>query len=88
MVKEDLIKAVAAKSQLDEYSARLAVDATIEAIKEELQGGGSIILRNFGVFAVKERSPKSVRNIYTGVQYTLGARKRVVFTPGKELKLN
>lgn len=86
MVKDELVKEVARKSKMDEYSSKIAVDATIEVIKETLKNGGSVTLRGFGMFCIKERSPRSVRDINKSVQYTIASKKRVVFRPYKDLK--
>ena len=86
MVKDELIREIDNRTSLGTAAAKIAVDAMLEVITETLKSGGTVIFRNFGTFAIRERKPKSVRNINTGVQYTIGATKRVVFQPGKELK--
>lgn len=68
------------------YQTKQIVCEMLDLMAETLQGGDDIILRGFGTFRIKTKAPKSVRDISKGVQYTIAARKRVVFDPGKELK--
>lgn len=55
MNKSELIDAIAAGAGLGKAEAKKALDATVEAVKEELTKGGKIQLVGFGTFAVSER---------------------------------
>ena len=86
MRKTDLISAVAKKADISANSAKLAVDAFIEAIGDELKNGGSVQLIGFGTFDVQERAARKGRNPLTGEEMTFKASKSPRFKAGKALK--
>ena len=87
MKKDDLITQVSCETGKSFYETKIFVTATIEQMTKELQRGGEIKLNGFGTFKVKKRAPRSVRNISTGEQYVIASTRKVVFEPGKNLKL-
>lgn len=87
MIKADIVSRVAQNARMSDYEAKIAVEATIDVIQTALQNGESVMLRGFGVFKIKVRAPKSVRDINNGQQYKIGCRKRVVFQPGNNLNI-
>jgi nucleoid DNA-binding protein len=56
-----------------------------DGITEVLVEEGSIELRNFGVFKVKERKARIARNPRTGESVMVPARRVVTFKPGREM---
>lgn len=86
MRKTDLISAVAKKADISANSAKLAVDAFIEAIGDELKNGGSVQLIGFGTFDVQERAARKGRNPLTGEEIEIKASKTPRFKAGKALK--
>ena len=52
MNKSELINAIAEKSGLSKVDSKKALDATLEAISEEVKNGGKVVLVGFGTFSV------------------------------------
>ncbi len=86
MKKVELVEAVAEKTGLTKADSTKAIDATIEAITEELSNGGKVPLVGFGTFDVSERAAREGRNPRTGAIVQIAARKTVRFKPGSALK--
>ena len=86
MKKVELVEAVAEKTGLTKADSTKAIDATIEAITEELSNGGKVPLVGFGTFDVSERAAREGRNPRTGAIVQIAARKTVTLKPGSALK--
>lgn len=85
MNKSELIDAIAAGAGLGKAEAKKALDATVEAVKEELTKGGKIQLVGFGTFAVSERPAREGINPSTKEKIQIAAKKVVKFKAGAEL---
>jgi DNA-binding protein HU-beta len=83
--RQELIKRVAAKSNKSIKESTTFVNATLETIRETLEQGDSVRLVGFGVFSVRDTAPSMRVNPQTREKISVPARKRVKFTPGKEL---
>jgi hypothetical protein len=55
-------------------------------IKETLVHEGRMELRNFGVFQVRKRQPRTARNLQTGSEVRIPGRLVVRFKSGQEMK--
>ena len=86
MTKTELIDSVAERSGLNKIDAGAAVNAFVDAVKDELANGGIVQLVNFGTFEVTERAARVARNPKTGEEMLLDACKSPKFRPGKYLK--
>ena len=86
MNKSELVSAVAAKTGHTKKDTEQTVDATFEAIAEELAGGGKVQLVGFGAFEVKHREARIGRNPKTKEPIQIPATKAPVFKAGKSLK--
>lgn len=86
MNKNELIAAVAGKSDLTKEQAAAAVDATIETISDTLKDGGEVRLLGFGNFVVTHRKATTGRNPQTGAAIDIKATNVPKFKPGKGLK--
>lgn len=86
MNKEELIAAVAQKSQLSKSQTEKVVNTLFEVITSSLAEGKKIQIIGFGAFEVKERSERMGRNPKTGEEILIAASKNPVFMPGKILK--
>ena len=85
MNKTELIEKIAAGAELSKADAKKALDATVEAIKEELANGGKVQLVGFGTFAVSERPAREGINPSTKEKITIAAKKVDKFKAGAEL---
>ena len=86
MNKNELIEAIADKTDSSKAQAARTVTALTETITEVLQKGDSISLPGFGTFEVRERSERTGRNPKTGEQLKIAASKVPAFKPGTTLK--
>lgn len=85
MNKTELIKAVAAGSELTQAQAKVAIEAALTAIKEALVAGDNVALLGFGTFAVNERPEREGINPFTQQPMTFPAKKVVKFKPAAGL---
>jgi len=83
--RQDLIKAVAQKEGKSIKETTGFVNTTLEVIRETLESGESVRLVGFGVFSVRDTAASVRVNPQTREKINVPARKRVKFTPGKEL---
>lgn len=83
--RQDLIKLVATKSNKSVKESTVFVNAVLEAIRESLEKGEAVSLVGFGKFSVKETAPSVRVNPQTRAKIQVPARKRVKFSPGKDL---
>lgn len=85
MNKNELVNAVAEKSQLSKVNAKKAVDAFVEVITEALKAGDKVSLVGFGTFAVAERPERNGINPATKAAIKIAAKKVAKFKAGSEL---
>ena len=86
MNKNELINAVAERSNLTRKDSELAVSAMIEAITDALCEGDKVQLVGFGSFEVKKREARVGRNPKTNDPIEIPATRVPVFKAGKLLK--
>jgi len=83
--RQELIKRVAQSANKSVKESTIFVNATLDTIQDALKSGDSVRLVGFGVFSVKDTAPSVRVNPQTRQKINVPARKRVKFTPGKEL---
>lgn len=86
MNKNELVTALAAKTQFSKKDAEKALNAFVEAVNESLAKGEKVQLIGFGTFSVKDRPARSARNPRTGAVIKIAASKAPAFKAGKALK--
>jgi DNA-binding protein HU-beta len=86
MTKNELIVAVASKTDSTKAAAAAAVDATFEAITHALKKGGEVKIMGFGNFRVVKRAARKGRDPRTGAPVKIKASKSPRFSAGKGLK--
>ena len=87
VTNQDFINAVAEKTGLTKKDSRVAIDAVLEVIVENLGKGKEVSLPNHvGKFVVTERAERKGRNPQTGEEITIPAHNSVSFKAGKTLK--
>lgn len=84
--RNELVDAVASKTELRKSEASRAVDAVFESIGEALIGGDEVRLVGFGTFSVAARAASEGRNPRTGEKIKIAASKQPKFKPGKGLR--
>lgn len=86
MNKEDLVRAIAARTAQTKKDADKILSATIETIIETVAEGDRVTLVGFGTFEPRERKERSGRNPQTGAIMTIPATRIPYFSPGKLFK--
>jgi len=86
MTKNELADKVAEQTGLPASQARQALDATIEAVSNELAAGGEVALAGFGKFSVSHRAARQGRNPATGATISIAASKSAKFSAASALK--
>ena len=86
MTKNELIAAVAGKTQMTKAAAASAVDATFDAITSTLKTGDDVKIMGFGNFRVVKRAAREGRDPRTGQPVQIKAANRPRFAAGKGLK--
>ena len=84
--KDELARAVAARSGLEVGEAKSAVDATLAEITEQIAGGNEVRLTGFGKFSKTLRAAREGRNPRTGESMQIAAKSVPKFSAGAELK--
>lgn len=85
MNKSELINAIAEKSGLSKIDSKKALDATLEAISEEVKADGKVVLVGFGTFSLTERSARKGINPRTKTPIDIPAKKSMKFKAGSSL---
>ena len=83
MNKEELIKELS-NYLFDKQQAKIAVDRTLEIIKENLQKGEKVVLSNFGTFKVRQSAPLVIKNP-KGQTVEVPSKARVRFKPSENI---
>jgi DNA-binding protein HU-beta len=83
--KQELIRRVATKAGKSAKETTDLVNATLDSIRESLKKGDDVRLVGFGAFSVRHTAARTGVNPQTRAKIQVPARKRVKFTPGKEL---
>ena len=86
LTKIDIISLVSDDTGLSRVKAEEAVDAIIDAVKESLARGETVILRRFGSFSVRRKNARVGRSPKTGLEAPISARRVVSFKAGGNFK--
>lgn len=86
MNKNELIEAIAEKSNLSKAASANALDATLETIKGALSSGDSVSLIGFGTFTTSKSEARTGRNPQTGESMEIPAKVVPKLKFGKPVK--
>jgi len=86
LTKNDIVRTLAEKYELEIASTRRVVQGTLDIVLEALLKGDKVELRNFGVFEVIERKGRIARNPKSKQEVFIPERKVVKFKPGKVME--
>lgn len=84
--KQDLIEAVAARTDSTKGKTEKIINATLAAIMDTLAGGDAIQLIGFGTFEVRTRSARKGKNPQTGEEIDIPEQTVPAFKPGTLFK--
>lgn len=85
MNKTELIEKIAVGAEISKDSAKKALEATLEAVKNALIEGDTVQLIGFGTFSVNERPAREGINPATKEKITIAAKKVAKFKAGAAL---
>lgn len=86
MTKADIVNEISKTTGMEKVAVQTVVEAFMDAIKSSLvEGGkdGSVYLRGFGSFVVKQRAEKTARNISKNETIKIPAHFIPSFKPSK-----
>ena len=86
MNKSELIEHIAQTAGISKTQATAALQAVETGVIDTLATGGTVELKGFGAFSVKDRASRPGRNPKTGEVITIPATKVPTFKAGKALK--
>ena len=86
MTKKEIVLKIAEETDIKQSDVKSVVQKTLELIIDSLAKGQTVELRNFGVFKVKTRRPRTGRNPKTGQAVPIPERKVVTFKAGMVMK--
>jgi DNA-binding protein HU-beta len=86
MKKNELIGAIAEKSNVKKIEAEKMLDAFVSIVGEELGKGEKLTIPALGTFQIKERKEKEGRNPKTGEKMVIPAARIPSFKIAKNLK--
>lgn len=86
--KRDLVERVSEKSKnFTKVEAGAVIQCFLDEVVLALTKGERIELRDFGVFAPRDRAARKARNPKTGAVVEVPASRTVAFKLGKEFKI-
>jgi integration host factor subunit beta len=86
VTKKDLIDRITESSRTRRTAVRKVVQDFLDLIVEELERGNRLEFRDFGVFEVRTRAPRTAQNPRTLERVQVPARTAVRFKAGRLLK--
>ncbi|MEG1923595.1 MAG: HU family DNA-binding protein [Clostridia bacterium] len=86
MNKQDLIKAVANKTDISQKDASIAINAVFDVIAAAMADGDKVTLTGFGTFEAKMRAARTGLNPATKEKMDIPASRIPTFKAGKGLK--
>ena len=86
ITKKDLVERIAQAKQLKRGEVKELLQLFLDLVIDELGRGNRIEFREFGVFEVKERAPRTAQNPKTLERVQVPARRAVKFKAGREMR--
>ena len=84
MTKVELVKAVSAKTGIDQPTVLAALEGTIDTIMESLVERENVYLRGWGTWTLKHRAQKTARTISKNTTMLIEAHDIPYFKPCKD----
>jgi DNA-binding protein HU-beta len=86
MNKAELVEAIASTANITKKQADLVLNATLEAIVQEVSDGNKVQIMGFGSFEARQNAAREGRNPKTGEPMTIPARIVPKFHAGQAFK--
>jgi integration host factor subunit beta len=87
ITKKDLIDRIAGSTPVKRAHVRKIVQLFLDMVADELAAQNRLEFREFGVFEVRARAPRTAQNPKTLERVRVPAKKTVKFKPGSALRL-
>jgi len=85
LTKKELVKYVSDKIMVTENDAGIVFDVIFDGIKEALENGESVKIREFGTFFIQERAARRAYNPKDQSPIDVPPRKSIKFRVSKNL---
>lgn len=86
MTKADLVDRIAKGTGLTKIETKAVVEGFMTTVQQAMEEGKRIELREFGVFEVEHRAPRTGRNPQTNEPVPIDERYEPVFRPSEKFK--
>ena len=86
ITKRELAERIAAKTKYTQVDIKKIIQILFDEVVAELTGGNRLEFRDFGVFEIVNRKPRTGRNPRTGQRVGVPAKRVVTFKMGKQMK--
>ena len=86
MTKAEIVAKVAEEIKISKKAAGQALSLITDSIAQALRKGEKVTFVGFGTFSVVQRKARKGRNLRTGTEVKIAARKAPKFTAGSALK--
>ncbi len=86
VTKREIAERIAAKTGHTQVAVKQIIQLLFEEVVSELGSGNRLEFRDFGVFEVVRRKPRTGRNPRTGERVGVPAKRVVTFKMGKMMK--
>ena len=87
ITKKDLIDRIADQTDQKRTVVKQTIQSFLDTIIDELSKGNRLEFRDFGVFEVRERAPRTAQNPKTLERVFVPAKKTVKFKVGRLMQL-
>ena len=87
ITKKDLIDRIADQTDQKRTVVKQTIQSFLDAIIDELAEGNRLEFRDFGVYEVKERAPRTAQNPKTLERVYVPAKKTVKFKVGRLMQV-
>jgi len=84
--KTEITNVVAERTDVAAGTVQRVINATFDAIAEQLAKGNNVTMRGFGTWRTKVLAPRTGRDPRTGEPLEIQARTRIAFKPGSALR--
>ena len=84
--KKEIVESICNDYSFDKNTVSELYSIIFNKVKEELCEGNTVMVMDFGLFELKYRKGKNVRNPKNGEMLSYDSHYNVSFKPGKELK--
>jgi integration host factor subunit beta len=86
ITKKELVERIAGSTKERRGDVKQVLQLFLDLILDELGHGNRIEFRDFGVFEVKERAPRTAQNPKTLQRVLVPARRTVKFKAGRQMR--